>query len=256
MSNQPISEADKELIERYLLKRLKKGEAEQVATRMTEEAFAREVKWQQQFLDVVKSQSQQDIKKELQQMENKLQGASATESPARSLRPFWLLAAAVLLILVSLWFFYPRTPTTDDLFAMYYQPYPNELVKVERSTPKISAQQQTFIHYQSEEFEAALEGFDQWLIDSPQSDARFYKAITLMSLDRTTEAIPILESIAAQQGHRFRQAAKWYSALAYLQTDQAAKAKVLLEQLSAAPKGSFNRKAAKELLAKLMEGNQ
>lgn len=255
MSKQPVNEQEQEWIERFLMQRLGKEASQSFDQKMADEAFREEVEWQRQLLDAVKGDAQEQAKAQLQALEQNIrrQAGSSPKPQARRRRMLllWALAAAIVGLFVAVWVLYTPPSDPEQLFAANFSPYPNELVKIERNDPSLSPRQSTFVAYQAGNFPEAIEGFDRWLAEAPQSDVRFYKAQALMALDRLSEALPILNDIRRQQGHRYQHPAHWYAALIYLQRQEREAAKEALRSLLEEESKTFKKEAATELLRQL-----
>ncbi len=170
---------------------------------------------------------------------------SMGDSPPRKGLPRWYfaVAAAILLLIVPLYFILRPSPS---LFEQYFDPYQD------RYTSRASADEeikQAFSDYNKGQYEESLVHFENYLKVSPSdSQAVFYNGVAHLAAGQPEKAIDQLSTLQ-QPDFLFFIQAKWYLALAYLQANQTETAKTILESLANSD-NSFQQKAG-ELLEEL-----
>lgn len=160
----------------------------------------------------LRQQERERLKVELQEIE-----AKSVKSPAKVRRLYWIgglsAAAAIALLLIYIGLLPRFAPSPGDLFSQYFEPMPNILASIERGQegtgPDTSAQGGDISFGTSAPTNTNDE--ELRLIED------FYQANELLSLDKPSEAIPLLTPLAGQHSD-FGQAASWYLALAHLKT--------------------------------------
>ncbi|MDH3712001.1 MAG: tetratricopeptide repeat protein [Cyclobacteriaceae bacterium] len=136
-------------------------------------------------------------------------------------------ASAVLLVGLAYIFLNPSADP-QELYLSYYQPYPNIVNPLERSQTDLPDDGMS--NYEQENYQKAVEVFDQELSENPQSDFRlFYQALSYLEIGEAEKAIGNLQQLQGTVSSDFYQPAQWYLALAYLKNadTQAAKAQLL-----------------------------
>jgi len=232
-----------ELIEKYFENQLTKEEKLEFDTLLTEDsAFKDEFEFYSELKNAVVVSERQKIKKEIQQFE------TVANRPVFHLKRY-LPYAAVLLVMLSLWFvFFSNNQTNLDLYNSYFEAFPNVEVSNTRSDiNEKTALEEAFIAYDLEEYTKANTLFDLALITSKEDYIHFYKAISLMEINQHELALASFESI--NWSVKYKDKALWFQTLCYIKTNKIIKAKKTLKLLI--ENGSFKTKEAKELLSKL-----
>jgi hypothetical protein len=246
---------DKSFIENFLLNRLSKEEQAAFLKKMDEdEGFRKEVALHENMLKVLLHKKNRSLKDMLEKEEKNLEksgGGKPDGGLRRKLGIRALVATVVLMIalLVIIWFSRQNTPppTAQALFV----PQKNSYILVDREgTREQNVLNEAFRAYEDGEYEKASELFPK--VVSPEEPQRyydllFYRANALMALDRSAEAIPMLELILQMEKTSYLSNTQWYLALAFLMNDQKEKARPLLEELA---KNSFYKEKAERLLKK------
>jgi FimV-like protein len=158
----------------------------------------------------------------------------------------WLAAASIVLFLGLTYFLtIDNKATGNELFASYFKPYRNVVHPIVRGNDQQDKKALAFIAYEKGEYETAITLFSNLYTTTKEPYYLFYKANSLLKLERTNEAIPLLLSHLKTKD-TLTEKTNWYLALAYLKLEDKLKAKKLLEEVIT--KGSYKAKEAKELL--------
>lgn len=211
--------------------------------------FAEQFSLEKDVQAAILSNHQIQTKEQLQKFEEEL---SDKKSKPYRRRFIYTTAAASVLLMLFIWttFLYDAPQTVqEDLFASYYEPYRNVIAPIERSDVA-SVQNEAFEFYENENYQEALKAFNALYELEPKADILFYKSMSLLSLKKYQEAIPILESLLSSDAE-LKNHAPWYLALAYLETGALGKSKNLLSLIGKQHGRYYNEKKANELLATL-----
>lgn len=209
----------------------------------TNKAFANEVILQQQLKTAITIQERAKTKNFLKNIDAK--------QPQKVSNFKWLYAAAAILLIVlsGIWVF-TQKPDGKELFAAYYQPYPNTIapiVRGENNTIKDSVYN-AFAAYENKEYTVASAQFNALYNSTGKSYFKIYEAVCLLALDKTQEAIQILtKNIYEEEDTQIIK--NWYLALAYIKQNNFANAKPLLQQVAATE--NIVQQPAQKLLEKL-----
>lgn len=241
-----MNTGNQEHIEAYLRRELSSEETVAFEKRMEEDAaFKQEVELYQKLVAGIQVQGRNDLKKELQSLENEI---AQNERYTITLQPRHLLriAVVVILLIIPLYIFYSRE---DNLFDQYFLPYDNYVASVERGASDLDAYQEAFQAYEVANYSQATQLFASLNAEQQaQEGVIFYWGLSHLALKESKSAINKLKQVLELSGD-FQVQAKWYLALAYIQENKKEEARLLLEEL--VKSGRFQNQKARELLQKL-----
>lgn len=232
---------DKEtLIHHYFEKSLSAEEQKQFDLLLqTDVDFAQEVAFQKNVKKAITLNERSDLKKKLQSFE-------ASKPKVKSFK-IWYAAASIVL-LCGMGFYFTQN-STSTIYDDYYQSYPNVVAPTVRSEMKEDSKSEAFFEYDNGNYEKSLELFSK-IYDLEKDDyALFYKALSLMELKKTKEAIAIFNLFDLNKNNAFTPFVKWYLALSYIKENQKEKAIPLLKSL--AETENQQQEMAKKLLEDL-----
>lgn len=235
-------------IEKYLSGELSKEEKKHFEGQMKEnDELRNQVENHRRFIKGLELGFNRELKAQLQQEEQRLAAQEPEVKRQLPLQYFIGIAAAVALILVSVFLW--RTPSVDsaELFAAYYQPYPNIESPVSRADNSV---QNAYTLYEQGLFGEALDLFSQLISETPGDPAPvFYSGICQLELDETEKAIAQFKSVQTMEKSNYSKAALWYEGLASIKIDDKSRATEILTGLSEGDDNYAMRSA--ELLEKL-----
>lgn len=215
---------DKEtLINNYFEKSLSTEEQIFFDSLMESDAdFAEEVAFQNKVKKAITLNERADLKKKLASFEIK-------KPIVKAFRIFY--AAASIVLLCGLGFYFTQN-SSSVLYDEYYHSYPNVVAPTVRGENKIDIKSEAFFEYDNGNYQKSLELFSK-IYDAEKDDyALFYKALSQMELQKTTEAIATFQQFDLGKNNAFTPFVKWYLALSYLKENQKEKAITLLKSLS------------------------
>ena len=188
---------------------------------------------------------QQELKARLQQVER---------GGGRSIRLWstWIgaAAAAVVLTLLAIRIFAPDgAQSGEEMYAAHFEPYPNALMPLKRSSGASDSSAAPFAAYEQGDFESAITGFHQQLVTEDNPDIRFYYAMSLQNAGQYEAALTELQRLKGAPT-RFASQALWYRALLEIRLEDRPAASQTLKQLMQA-EPAFRREAAEALLKAL-----
>lgn len=184
--------------------------------------FATQVTFQKNLKKAISLNERADLKKKLASFETK-------KPKVNTLRVFY--AAASIVLLCGLGFYFTQN-NSNALYEEYYHSYPNVVAPTVRGENKIDLKSEAFYEYDSGNYQKSLELFSK-IYDAEKDDyALFYKALSQMELQKTTEAIATFQQFDLGKNNAFTPFVKWYLALTYLKENQKEKAIPLLKSLS------------------------
>lgn len=218
-------------IEKYIKGALSGDDLEAFESEMQNDAsLAEKVDNHRQLLKGLEIGFNLELKSMLQKEEAKFKQAPVKE-PKRT-KSFYILfgmAAAVSVLIVSVFVLQNRNLSNEQLFAQYYETYPNVEQPVSRSEKNV---ENPYALYESGAYEKALLMFED-IIDEHSEDqaALFYAGISSMEMHNAEAAITYLNNSIDANQKKYTRPAYWYLALAYLDNGQPENAKNTLDNL-------------------------
>lgn len=206
---------------------------------VTDASFAKEVAFQKQLKAAITLEERSNLKSTLKNLEKKPKSNSSRS---------WLYIAAGLLVLIGIsFFFFNQNPTNEELYATYFEPYPNTVAPIVRSSSQQDSKQNAFASYENGDYKNASKLFGELGSTTQEEYAFFYNAISLMMLNEDQDASRILESTSWSDEYRGK--ADWYLSLSYIKQNQNEKAKTLLQSII--KNKSYNSDKARRILQDL-----
>lgn len=244
-----------ELLERYRKGELSEQEEKSLKQRRTEdEAFNDEVRRHLSAQAAIRQAGREHLKQRFREVYHQEETAPTPKVvPFYKRQQVWLLAAAVITLLVATWLTISGPSTTEggDVFATYYELPATPLDRGGNDAEGVSRQfDQALDRYDAKEYAEAISLFETLLQDSAfsmQSAARFYQGHALLQINKPQKALEAFEEIIHPL---FIQQAQWFSALAYLKLGQTEEAKNILEKISG-DEDHYQQEQAGELLEEL-----
>lgn len=175
-----------------------------------------------------------------------------SKKPAQAIRQrrrrpvIWYSAAAVILICLSVFTFWPSSnPNHIDWYNKEFTPYPSQVLRNSSARyPDGLTNALTF--YRDGKYDHALELLIPWQNDKTHGTlANFYHAQALMASGKINEAIPEWESQLKAEETVYTQTIQWYLTLSYLQIGETEQAKQQAKEILAIPQHAYTSHAEK-----------
>lgn len=239
---------DKEnLIEKYFEKQLSEVEKSTFDELINSDSkFKEAFLFEQQLRQAVHLKERKALKNTLQSFENK------KETKMVSMKKwYWVGAASVAFLLALSWFLTAKNTSNSDLYAAYYQAYPNVIAPSVRGENGVNDEKKkAFELYEAEKFEEAAQLFNNLGKTETNEFAAFYEGQCYMALGKNEKAIEVFSNaILTDDVFPFDTQRKWYLALIYLKMGKKDDAQLMLEILT--NYDNVQSAKAKELLEKL-----
>lgn len=231
-------------IDRYVNGEMSAEEVNVFEQRMRENgALAEEVLMHRDVLVGMNHYFNLELKKTLQEEEARLK-----KKPVNFYK--WMGIAASIILLIAVAYFVLFTGQTDpqQLYAQYYNPYPNIVVPAQRSgnstvNPGLGL-------YEAGNYTEALQVFNQKIAEGEgETYVLFYAGIAALNTHEETDAIAYLEEVVNRQDTTFANPAQWYLGLTYLKSGQTQEAAQIFEEIKAS--GNDYSQRASDILENL-----
>ena len=220
-----------------------------------ENLLQKDVQFKEQF-DFEKNLQSVIHQEEAINLKSKLVGfekAVQKETPVRIMRPNyqkWAMAASVALLLTLGWFGYTNFsgPNYNDMYDSNFQEYPNTVFTLTRSSSAESIERDAFVAYESKEYDAAIEKFNQIPSEVRQAYVDFYLAQSYLNAGNNAAAKEFFKKTIAKATN-FVAESHWYLAMIALKEENKVDAEFELNKLINGHE--YNREKAEALLSKL-----
>jgi tetratricopeptide (TPR) repeat protein len=238
---------DIDYIEKYLANDLSDSERAAFEAQMkTDSVLAEEVALHRDVLIGLEAHFNNKLKHSLQDIELELrQEEKQKPAPVFRLNSRMIMAIAasfVVLLVAAYLLFNAVAPSNQELFATYYQPYPNIVSPIQRSEMPVAVNQ-GMLYYENGQFEVAIDEFSQQLAKDPANTTLlFYRGVSQLSLENPRAALTDLQQVVQLQDARFTHPAQWYISLAQLKLGNTAEASATLRQVAQSDSG-YSQKA-------------
>ena len=158
------TEHDITLMERYFDSELSVEEMATFSARLQhDEIFRSLVEREKIIIGAIRNQGLLDNLHYLKSVEEKIQGNHAHHSVARIRTWYYYAAAAVVALLIAVKVLLPAQQNTDELFAEYFNPYPNVFEPTVRGTDMTTKRTEAFQAYEKKNYKQAALLFNELL---------------------------------------------------------------------------------------------
>ena len=212
--------------------------------------FKAEFLFQKNLKQVIRASQQEELKSKLSQIEEKAQKNTRFMIVPKK----WIVAASLALITTfGVWtvksLYYP---SHEAIYETYFQVDRNTIYPVVRGESIKTIEFRAFVAYEAHNYYKAINLFNS-VKNSDETHIIYYKALCFLALDKTGEAINLLNNVAINNkldntSVSLKEKANWYLAMAYLKNNETAKAVARLSIIENNPDSNFKKQEAKEVL--------
>lgn len=232
---------DIDLIEHYLDGKLSDTERLAFEERVRSEAELRaQVEEMKLIREGIVWASRKEVLKSLKELEATLPEVEAPVIPLW--RNTWLqVAAGISLLAVCAYLLWPRTQEPAQLFAEYFEPYPNIIMPTVRGVVEndSTVKAQAFRAYDQQDYAQAIQLFEK--LSTQDEAVLLYLGNSYLASGQPEKALVLFEKVLNDYDV-FDEQAEWYVAVSYLKLEEREKAKVALQKV-VARESSYKSKA-------------
>ncbi|WP_378181325.1 hypothetical protein [Aquimarina sp. SS2-1] len=239
-----------ELIDKYIQSELTPSEKKQFDILLDQDdTFKEEVELIRNLKIVSGSEDRDQLRKSMADFEAKIAARETKVIPLFNYKRL-LVAASILLVVAigGITLLNPFGVDTNELYADNFEPYKNVVTPIVRGENDNDAEVIAFTSYETKDYESAANQFETLYETTKRPYFLLYQANALLALDKTAEAIPLLEKHISLNDE-LSERGKWYLSLAYLKDNRKKEAINLLKQMVEV--GSFKKGDAEKLLEQL-----
>ena len=209
----------------------------------------KETEFDENVKNAITAEKRKEQKEYLRSLE-----ASLSESKESPKRFNWRIAASITLIvgLASTFFLWNSSPSNDELYNTYFQPYANVIEPVVRDQVNPTKRAQVFADYEQGKYQKALEGlYTLTLQDSISfSTISFYQANVYLELKEFDKAKNLFQTVV-DQNKEWKEESLWYLGLTSLKLNDVIDAKSYLQRLQQSNKSAFKKEEVEIILNSL-----
>jgi len=229
-----MEEKDIDLIDLYMT-----GALDAAATEAFKQRLAADKDFAQLYEDMrhlEKGLQHMHLKKAWEVIQQAEAGFAIARPAAKSgRRKVWLsiAASATLLVAAAAWYLLFRSAAPHDLFAQYFEVYPNVEAPIYRDSSaadSLTLKDQAFRRYADDDFEGAIVLFES--IEVKDEGTRFYLGMSHLAKGDAEKAIEVFQNLRREAAD-YKTQIDWFLALALLKAERMDEARELLEELSA-----------------------
>ncbi len=239
-------ELDIEQVRNYLNGTLPDDQRKEIDRKLqSDPQYAREFEDQKVIIESINHFYRGELKKKLQTRDREI-GVRRVKTV--SMRRWWAMAAAVMLLAVSGYFLFFYSADPGELFDQYYKPYYNVLDGSVRNGETISSP--GLVLYDEGKYQAAAIALGEELEQNPgDAGLTFYQGLCYLETNEYSAAIDNLRAVSQMETHVLQQPAQWYLGLTYLKANQPNAAATVFQSIRDST--SSYREQAAEILDQL-----
>lgn len=235
-----------DLITKYFEATLSDHEREQFNLLLQSDAdFQAEFEFQNQVKTAVTLNERAALKAQLQAIENQ-EAPTAQKHVQFNWKP-WLVAASVVLVMFSVYQFWPQEKSMQELYAANFEVYPNVVAPQVRGEREDALKFKAFEAYDAADYNNAITLFGE-LIELGELDyAFFYRGQAALAAQKTELALTDFRNHLETNQTAFVVEAHWFLSLCYLNLNDKNKAIEHLTFVQDSAGNPFQNQAAKLL---------
>jgi len=239
-----MEEKDIERIDRFLRGEMDKAEAQAFEQALSDNPeLQKKMKMQQELVSYIDLMGDQEVLANIRKAEDTYRSQNKRDIKKMPwLRPFLIAASLVLLLLTAWWLLRP-SGDPDTLYANYYQAY--ELSFSSRDAGNTENLLAASTAYNSKDYSQALTGFQSLPAKMQTSKVKLAMGISYMELAEFEEAKSLFDQIISLQDPLFLDQALWYKGLSLLKQGELEQAKDIFERLKSKTDSIFSLDASR-----------
>ena len=212
-----------ETIERYYNGSMAKEEQEQFEEKLRkDESFQQEVDDIKSLLLAIETQA---LKEKMDEFHEGLAIQMISKTPPSKVRflHFRNIAAAVIIVLASVSFWFFNGSSNEKLYSTYFKPDPG--LPTTMSTTAEYSFYDAMVSYKRGDYKTAISKWEKQAVKSPNNDTlTYFLGVAYLADKKVEEALPYLVKSSQNKSSVFQQDAQYYLGLVYLKKDNKAEA--------------------------------
>lgn len=173
---------------------------------------------------------------------------SDQQKPKNTIRHYLAIAATILLLagVGITYYFLNAGESSDDLFIAYFEPYPNIVAPVTRSSEN-SSYKEVMQLYEAQEYTEVIPKLNALIKNNPERlELVFYRGISYLGISQPERAAADFKAVIRAGENTFAEPSYWYLGLSQLKMDKTEEAKESFQKLKEV-NGALAKRARKIL---------
>ena len=228
-------EQELELIEKYLAGTLTEAETEEVKQRAASDpGFEEFLRESTELIGGIRYTTRKETLELLNSFDHKMPEYTIEARVIPLHRRPWVrgIAAAIIILIVSLYYWLSQSATNSELYLAHFEVYPNIVAPTVRSTDtQRSAREAAYFQYEQGNYTEALELLGQLSVDQDDGAALLYMGISQLMLDDYKGAIESFSRYRDTNFDTLLPQVNWYMGLAYLKVNRRKRAKAIWSEI-------------------------
>lgn len=246
------SQDQQKLIDQFLQNELQGQALDEFTKKIKSDPnFAEEVELQRVVTEGIEYQGNKELRHRLKGIHEKVKDSKVEKNKTGKIRILRRLGAvaAIAILLIVAFNIWNSSPTSDDLFSDFYQPYEVQLTS--RDDVAESLRTKAEVAYRSRDFKSAIMHLEN-LKKEGKYDSRFLLGLgnAYLNINGYLNAEENFNEILINKDDLYSDQAKWYLALTYLKAGKYEESKKIIGELATDDGADFQREA-KALLEKM-----
>ena len=212
-----------ETIERYYNGSMAKEEQENFEAKLQQdESFQQEMEDIKSLLLGIETQA---LKEKMDEFHEGLAIQMISKTPPSKVRflHFRNIAAAVIIVLASVSFWFFNGSSNEKLYSTYFKPDPG--LPTTMSTTAEYSFYDAMVSYKRGDYKTAISKWEKQAVKSPNNDTlTYFLGVAYLADKKVEEALPYLVKSSQNKSSVFQQDAQYYLGLVYLKKDNKAEA--------------------------------
>jgi hypothetical protein len=235
-----LSEHQMDVLDRFLRNEMTEADNTLWKKMMMDPLVQDEVRNMTHLQKMIQQEGRERLRSELKSWDSKINDGNKKMKKSIIIGWRWIAAACVIL-LSSVFIFKSINNVSKDVFAEFFEPYPNVVAPLQKGIDENNTYQNAFRQYELSNYKKAESAFKEL----PQNDPNviFYHAMTMIINGKHVEASEKLELLASSSEHAYRDATEWYISLLKLESGDFDNCTNSLKRIAGNSDHSFYRNA-------------
>jgi len=191
-----------------------------------------------------------DFRKKLIIAQQELAAQNNKEKKKSFLLSYWKIAASIIFIIGIFSFFWFQNSTEQDLYAIYYTPYPIGEIKRGADATDNKVLKNILLNYKNQKYQQTIIDLENLVAKEPTNEKfKLCLGNSYLNTDQLTKAKTLFKTFSTENKNYFD--AQWFLSLTYLKMDQKDSVIPILKTMTS--QNMRYKKSAIDLLKELEE---
>ncbi len=171
-----------------------------------------------------------DFRRKLITAKEELAQENNTQKKRSLVLSYWKIAASIIFIIGISTFFWFQNNTEQDLYAMYYTPYPIGDIKRGVDTTENKVLKDILLNYKSQKYSETIIDLENLIAQKPNDEKlKLCLGNSYLNTDQLIKAETLFKAFSRESTNHFD--AQWFLSLTYLRMDQKDRMIPILKEL-------------------------